>query len=629
MDHCLVKFPFKRVDWVGCYFAFLISVGVLFLSGQIPDFGRWYSSQFVQRQQTEALMHGRFALSYSPGDLEHDECWSGGGVQQVWGLGVSVWRLPFELLARACGRDAFPDRITLGIGIFLVAFLVFRTFARLDLSNKDVKRITLVGLLSCFLIVLFPPFVGLFFSRMAVYEEVAVYAYLYGIILLLFLVRFCRQPNLKLWILLCFLSGIGPFLRPTLTFYGVATVFIAWLFLYQRGATVSPVKNGLLPDYRWWLGPCIFALGGLLLFFTNQQRFGDGLEFGHRLNLQTGESLFGSMYATRFDHPYEQEPIVPASKELFGALFLEKNFNFYDWYQDDIFPGQSKTVRWREFYLCTYDLSYFALITLGGIVGLISLRKFVCKKITQKPEIGYLGLWSLASTFFLVVFYLHTPAIASRYMLDFAPAFVASILVVLLQISSLKTERFPRLGRNFIIIWLGVEFAMTIFVNTVRGNPSPWITDYNGIANILHDSQVEGEGINQFETHGWDTTNGNVRVCVTVFVHDPKFLELNVSPSDHSQLQPEIIRAKIQTEFLKRESIEKTDQGWKIRFHGPERTDYQKGVQTAFFAFTTKENLDATNAPFRLTSVRWGDGPTDLRKVGLSLQDRGETKQRR
>ena len=116
---------------------------------------------------------------------------------------------------------------------------------------------------------------------------------------------------------------------------------------------------------------------------------------------------------------------------------------------------------------------------------------------------------------------------------------------------------------------------------------------------------------------------------ITSWNHDPKFLELNVSPSDHSQLQPEIIRAKIQTEFLKRESIEKTDQGWKIRFHGPERTDYQKGVQTAFFAFTTKENLDATNAPFRLTSVRWGDGPTDLRKVGLSLQDRGETKQRR
>ena len=156
------------------------------------------------------------------------------------------------------------------------------------------------------------------------------------------------------------------------------------------------------------------------------------------------------MYATRFDHPYEQEPIVPASKELFGALFLEKNFNFYDWYQDDIFPGQSKTVRWREFYLCTYDLSYFALITLGGIVGLISLRKFVCKKITQKPEIGYLGLWSLASTFFLVVFYLHTPAIASRYMPGggnaLGPRHLACIEPFLIIFAAFGLKRYPIVG---------------------------------------------------------------------------------------------------------------------------------------------------------------------------------------
>jgi hypothetical protein len=88
-----------------------------------------------------------------------------------------------------------------------------------------------------------------------------------------------------------------------------------------------------------------------LLWWTNLQRFGDGFEFGHQLNVQ---HLSGAMYATRFDSPFAAEPMGGAARDLFGAVFRVREVNGTDFYREGFIAGQSDTLRWRHFYFRTY-----------------------------------------------------------------------------------------------------------------------------------------------------------------------------------------------------------------------------------------------------------------------------------
>src|SRR6266850_245649 len=100
----------RKTDLFGCC-ALLYATGMIIFCGLVPKWGRWYSASPYHRFQTRALLHGKFALSNNPKDLGLDLCWSQGGVHQVWGLGISIWRLPFDAVAELFGEAAFPDRI--------------------------------------------------------------------------------------------------------------------------------------------------------------------------------------------------------------------------------------------------------------------------------------------------------------------------------------------------------------------------------------------------------------------------------------------------------------------------------------------------------------------------------------
>ena len=286
------------------------------LSGLIPEFGRWYSLS-PHRGQTEALVHGRLALSYSPYELQHDLSWSGGGVQQVWGLGVPFWRVPFELISHAFGRRGFPDRVAFAVALLLTARWIMLVLCPTWLERKyscgeTVQYGSAIGIgnqgnglqwgfCTAMLTLSFPAFINLLRSSMSIYEEVLAYVFLYGVVLLATTIRFIQQPKLGSWSSLCAAAGFGAFVRPTLLFYGLSTLIVAWISLQKSK------KRGCFgfPNRQWLVGPFLFCLGGALLFVTNWIRFGSGLEFGHRLNLQVGDSLLGSMYATRFGHPSE------------------------------------------------------------------------------------------------------------------------------------------------------------------------------------------------------------------------------------------------------------------------------------------------------------------------------------
>jgi hypothetical protein len=398
-----------------------------------------------------------------------------------------------------------------------------------------------------------------------------------------------------------------------------------------------------LPGYSWLWGPLLFILGGSLLFLTNLKRFDDGFEFGHKLNVQSGDEMFGSMYSTRFDCPWQGEPVLSAGKELFGMLFLTAKFNNGNWYEQNLFPGQSSTFRWRETYLRTYDLSILGLVLCSFTAGAAAWRRRKPVTTEESPdnttprypidEVGYLALWSLLAMVPLVGFYLWAPVITSRYMLDFGPAFALAVFALYEWVARrIIKPQWAILWGSVFLCWLFVEVALSL-ASAALG--SGWRSS------VSRDAAVSLQSRNQpknnetgFDGLGWKKDAGTAQALVTVFVHDAEFLELELEPNQSlmdemakkgethfPQPDPEIIRAKIGLEYLKRESITRTEQGWKIRFHGPRRKVYRSGYQAAFLALIAKEDLPYRYTPWLLKSVRWNmtDPPktiTSKEKVG-------------
>ncbi len=624
----------KYIDLVGLYCALSIALSLVYFTGLVTEWGEWYSNDIRYRLQTEALLKGNLALSERPGGVTFDLTWSGGGAQQVWGLGVPFWRLPFEGMAKLLGYQGFPDRITLGIAIFLVSFLGFKILVRGGPKEPAIKKNELIfSIGGLILLFIFPNFILLLSGRMAIYEEALAYVYLYGIAEALILLWFIRKPQLKRWLILSAMAGLGAFIRPTLLFYGAASMLVGTLLLFcnrphpaQDAAPKSFLIRLGLPGYSWLWGPFFFLLGGGLLFLTNLKRFDDGFEFGHKLNLQS-ENLLDSMYATRFDYPYQNEPILSASEELFGMMFRNKNFSKNGFNNNNLFSGQSDTFRWRECYLPSYSFFTFFLLIGGCISSLYCLIFNRIKKqrsvlFHNQREFGYCVLWSLLATISLFYFYLWTPVVSSRYMLDFAPAFAILIFVLYKFVSNLfnNLRKFLFILIPFFIIWITNDFLHFSYKIIHNGYDRNLSVNIEMIKNSFSLYLLQKEEDFSFDGLGWDKKTGEAGVLSVIFVHDAKFLGLELEPNqsvidemakkgatNFPKPDPEVIRAKIGLEYLERESITKTDDGWEVRFKGPQRKVYQSGYQVAFLAMVAKENLSYTNTPWLLKSVRWNE----------------------
>lgn len=611
--------------------ATVYALGLLVGTGLVPEWGRWYVITPAHRLQTEAFLRGKMALSHDPRTAVHDYCWSEGGVHQVWGLGIPLWQAPFTALAKLCGQPAFPERLALGLFMALVGWAVLRTFlgpaptAPTGADSREVGKPLTTALGTVALLLLFPPFVNLLRSRMEVYEDVMAYVYGYGVGLLIALVALMRRPSFGRWAWLGALAGFGALIRPTLLFFGVAALIVGGITIWRAAPASDRHRLSKLGDCRWWLGPGFFLLGGLLLYGTNWQGFGSGLEFGHQLNLQ---DLFGSMYATRFDHPFQHEPWFSAGKELFSALFLSWGcFNDYRWYQPHIIPWQSPTVRWREFYLPAFDLSFLALVLLGWATGWVCWHR--CRTAPAGPtthhyetekEIAGIAAWSLLASVPLAVFYLRTPALASRYMLDFAPAFAGAAVAAWNWAMSRSCRHQGKIGLLFaLVIWIGVEIARASYSHAyAQANSKTWgeviatTGSKRGTINLSAVSYHSGEDLEKitglhYNGMGWSVYDGEVRPTLILFLRDPEDLELDVERTGggRGEAEPKDIRAKIGREFLRRESVQATAGGWRLHFQGPQQARYQQGIQVAFVAFGPPEGLADTHTGWRLQAVRW------------------------
>jgi len=616
------------------FYCVVYAAGLLFFCHVISFSGKWYSPDPYHRGQVEAFLRGDLALSHDPRALDFDLCWSGGGVQQVWGLGVPIWQLPFDLAARLVGVKAFPDQFALTIFMSLAALLVIKTFlgGTLDFASDKPSvedgLITSVGAISIGLI--FPPFLSDLSAQEGIHSEVLAYTYLFGLMLACGMVAVLRRPDWRRYGLLCAVAGFGGLIRPTLIVYGVATIIPAavGMWRYEKAQRLGPSSSKSTPArtiLRLIAGAALFCIGNGILWGTNLIRFGDGFEFGHKLNLQD-DALLRNIYAIRFDYPFYREPIWRAGRDLFGSLFRAPHTALGDAYASGIFPGQSPTFRWHYFSFATYGIVYFGLVVGGWLSGLCSWSALrLNRKVTREAALVDVALtsWSLLSCLGLVAFYLKGPFVASRYMIDFAPSFVAAIIVAWRGMVRAVPSRCGKLpfvrwiALACLIGWQGWEISQRDFPDhgsvtwkSVAPASKPRVAQ--AMPGGLPTSYKLGEDLGaygiRFNGTGWNPRIGTLDACVILFVDSPQFLELQLTRKDNLSGDPaglDCIRAKIGLELLKRRSIERTANGWRLLFEGPTRAMYKDGVQQVAIAMIATDALRQFDVAWELKQVSW------------------------
>ncbi len=595
-----------RIGFYGVviYLSTILSITLLVGSGEILEWGEWYAPHLTLRQQTDSLMEGRLGLSEEVSAVRHDHVWDNGRVQQVWGLGVPAWRLPFEVISRLLERPVFPDRIAFGVAVALVSGLVIRAFlapaGSLDIRSwgDHLRRHWETGV-APFLLVLFPPFLNLLSAgRFTVYEEVQAYSYLAGIGILAGVMLFLREPRLWLFLVVSAMGGLAAFVRPTAGIFGIAALVV--LLIRGYGLRWSLRRLGA--------GVALFLVGGVLLYVANWIRFGAGFEFGHYLNLNDGHTM---RFAGRFEAPYQSEPFFSAWRELGSLLFVEDGY-------------RSDTLRWRQIYFRGFNLSYLPPLLIACVWSGCRFWRMFRKRELSFGEGDVLGFWCIVCSVPLLLFYLRCPFINSRYLLDFAPGFAAGILAFVYLLRDWGVRRF---GSGFrwavvagVVLWWGWQVLFATEFGTGR-IWDPAITreeltqrmgegsrEFRAMPEVYEAGMPVGEYVGMHNGSGWNSNLGNTRASIALFVDDPEFVEFTVAPAEGVDLSPEdyeIIQAKVGLEFLELESVTPAEEGMMVRFAGPERKRYQTGIQVVFAAFMTAEEVDGGNSRFRLLRVRW------------------------
>ncbi len=562
-----------------------------------------YSGSAIYRAQVDAFLAGRLALSTSPDALAHDLAWTPSGVQQVWGLGVPLWQTPFELVARVLGQDPFPDRIALLVWLALCWFVLIRAFRRQGEPRW-------LGAGSVLITALLPAFVTMMRGRMGIYEEAAAYAYTAALILLAGLVAFARTPTRNRYLVLLLAAGLTGLLRPTVWFYGLATAGLATaMYLRAHGRRVLPIVA---------IGAALFVAGGGALYATNAARFGSGTEFGHRLNL---ESLPGNIVATRFSYPFERTGWISAGVELFGSVFgRPEQVATRGFYERYLHVGQSEVVRWREYYFTTFSWPYLPIVLAGLVLGALAWKR--------RDDDRWLAAWAVIGALPLVLFYLHSPSISSRYELDLAPA-IAALLVIAWRGGArwwIKRRRGVIAPAVLVMLWIVAVATSkargrvpadlvdrdTASVELVPLSRAPTLAHELPNAYDLADPKLEtyldadGKPPELYlNGSGWDRATGRVAPAAQFYMTAPAFVVVEVeTPTGASVDWATRVRVVIGPHHLTLASTEPTARGARLHFTLSDGVTLP-GLQVAFVAFGPDAELDQPLSNVVLRRIRW------------------------
>lgn len=613
-------------------FGLLCSVGI------ISGWENCYSASRYHTVQSEALLRGDLALSHNPSDLQGDLIWSEGGLQQLWGLGIPVLQLPFQLYAKVAGFSIFPENVATALLFSIVAFIVLKSFLGKAISHGAAFGETLANAGCVAILLLFPAFIGLLKARFRIYEETVAYTYLYAVLEVVLLRDFLAFPSKPRWCVMMLVSGFGPWIRPTLLFYGVATWTVGSFafFEYRKGPVFQSFVCSLVALKRlqpappsvsaglslsrprlWATGTCLFATMLVALSFCNWIRFGSFFEFGYHLALHDA-SANGPSYMERFGSPFDRAGFLPATQELFGWLFLaHPAADPTQYFAANLFWGQTGIIRGRECYFRTYDWTCFLLIGLG-----VTLMGTLVWHLSQRRLLHWqkmplqLGVWSLISLGGLFCIYLHNFFISSRYALDFGPCF-AVLTAILWYCMVVNLHGFWRKAVCFLLLvsWLSLEIGSA--KSTIEKSSSPnWREAHVSPSISTHDLRqvgcervAVGRSELPFDGAGWDPRTGFVLPSVNLFVENARFLEVEilVKPDMDNRFDLKAVRAKIGLEELCQESVQANSNAFTIRFKAPKRAAYREGIQPVWIAFMPDTHLADLSTPFILQRVRWRD----------------------
>ncbi len=600
---------------VAWYLSLVLTVGVVVGCDLIPAWGKWYSTDLTYRRQVEALENGQLALGTNPAGLNPDIAWTEHGAQQIEGLGVPLWRLPFGLVTRALGGSEFPDRLAFGIFVTLVTFWVIWELMRpLGIRNAKEWGSFVVQhpqkIASMFVLVLFPPFLALCGGRFSQPEETAAYAFLFAIALLAGTVRFARNPAFKLYCALSVGCVLIVLFNPAAIVAGMASLVIAFHFSRTRNWNW----------YRSLFGPCLFCFCGLAILVVNYCRFGSGIEFGQSLSLNSNN---GVMFAQHFSCPFASEPLQSAIKELFALLFfVGKQLNGNDWYKPGFFPGQSSTFRLHEIDFTFCDLTCFAVMAFAWVMSFNWWLRRRHSHIARAPESVVVALWSFLGFLPLFLSHLWQPFVSSVTLMDFAPFIAAGVLSCVWAVGEI--ERPCALGvlglrwgaMAIIAGWWVWEVSTAQVIrdpNTVvsrsemlrllrrPSNPSqPLPNEYT--IGTFRNTGIRVNGL------GWNPRSGETGSAAAFFVDNPDFLELTVASRRDTKVLPEEfsrIQAKIGLRKLVLASNQTVSGGHKLLFEFAKNSPRPTGLSVAFLGFVEPKNLTTANSDFLLLGIRW------------------------
>jgi hypothetical protein len=591
----------------------------LFWFGYDCQWGRLYASSPYHRLQVEALLNGQLSLSSSIERLDHGLAWYDSQVNQVWGLGVAMWMVPFELACRLFGVAPCPDRLPLLAAVALLGWYGSRGGAAVG----KVLRSRIAGFSFVYLVLLYPPLWILILGSRVIYEQTILYACLLSMALFIAVVRFLLlQRPVDFWIV-CVLGGLSGLVRITHGVYGMTAGLVCGCVLLVSAISRNKVHR-ITGDWRkigQLLAGWTVLLGGFaFLAYSNGIRFGSVLEGGHRLTNHTMDVI----YLTRFENPFEEAGLVDASKELFSWIFLSP-FHGYGMDGSHSIPWQALAYRWRGGSQLTFDPS-FLLVAVGScLVAAICLSRRIrrrgwclgCLCHPRKPlQCLVLGMfvWFIVNAFAVAGFYLYSPIVTTRYILDFAPSFLAPFVMALLLV-----RRWPRLMPALFAVWLPCEL-MTVWLS--HGNTSvraeipkaelkslPMadgrkLASFNGrytLANHPLETSLHYNG------QGWDR-DGMASSIVTLMLDGPQFLEISVGQRTEGSAH-DSYRAKMGNIELPTESVIRTTEGsnWvaKVRFSIPKRIRPQDKVQLIFVCFTTDWEQTTRRSQRPLYEVQW------------------------
>lgn len=444
--------------------AIAIVLGVLFLyltdSATISE---WYSPDLNYRFQTDAFLKGDLEIRNHPYEHGYDWVW-GNGIHQNWGLGVPMLRLPFEAAARVFGVSGFPDRL---VFLFYFAFAAFvfllgvrSIFEETDQSQLSQYIESLFITLVCFIS---PTLVAMTLIRFHAYEEAAVYNCIWAFGLIGLLIYLCYRTKISLFLIICFLAGFSPLIRPTGLFYGLCAVGLALYLMYRSKVPFNYLIIGLL----------LFGVCPFFQIYTNYLRFGEFFEFGYHRILDLIPALG---FMLKFGYPFTDESFFSAVSELFGSLFLVKHLNGLDFFKESIHGWQANFFRFREYYFPGFSLILFLMMLIGWAVALTSRRiKVGAFQITEKTRQVFLimGLWSIFGFIILFFFYLKKPAFSSRYAIDFLPALAVGTSVFLIfgmtVVKRLLTIQLSNILIGvFIVVWVSGNGVYASWVEKQR-----------------------------------------------------------------------------------------------------------------------------------------------------------------